>query len=73
MKAGYKALRKKGIQPRDSHSVIDTGAGKSFQSTTTDMVPTLTASRCKSRAYWLTSVPALSDLTLLAMMNHIES
>ena len=54
LRAGLRALRKAGIDPAQSDSVIDLGAGYSFGTVTTDMVATLTRSRASQRAYWLT-------------------
>ena len=50
---GYRTLRRAGVDPNESDSVIDLGAGKKFALVTTDLVGTLTKSRCAQRALWL--------------------
>ena len=54
LKAGFKALKRAGVDPSKSHCCIDIGAGKKFAVVTTDKVGTLTASRCAARGLWLT-------------------
>ena len=51
-------MRRAGVNPDESDSVIDLGAGKNFSVVTTDFVGTLTKSRCAQRALWLTNVLA---------------
>lgn len=54
MKAGFQILKRAGVDPKQTESVIDIGAGENFRVVTTGFVGTLTASRCSQRAYWLT-------------------
>ena len=63
LKRGLASLKKEGINPTKSESVIDIGAGKKFSCGSVGQCPTLTASRCSSRNYWLTKVWALQLLS----------
>ena len=58
--AGMKALKKSGINPEKTQCVIDIGAGKKFRMVSSEIVGTLTASRCASRAWWLTKARPVS-------------
>ena len=58
LKRGFKILKKQGIDPKKSESIIDIGAGRKFGVVTTGKIGTLTASRCSQRAFWLTNVLA---------------
>lgn len=53
LKAGMRKLRRQGHNPQKKCCVIDLGAGK-FQQVSAESLPTLTRTRCSSRAYWLT-------------------
>ena len=71
LKAGYKRLRAHGKDPDKQPCVIDTGAGKNYRTVCCGMVPTLTAARCQSRAYWITSVPRCHGFCHIMWLWHV--
>ena len=75
LRLGHKQLKKAGVNPASSECVIDIGAGKKFGCFSVGLCPTLTASRCQSRSYWLTKVFASDNVywIMVEPMNQLWS